>query len=610
MRIKELHLKNYNVIKNAIFSELGATVVIAGPNGVGKTTVKNAVIQTFQNGQPQSGCRIVLEATNDEERGQFNGEDQISLPNNGFFNSVFRKNRKKISAKTRLIHINSDRQIQNVNFSQYGLNQLGDPEGEEIQSQWSLDLVNNRFNDVINTLYRMKTKLVTEYGLNAVNAFEANSAATTNIQRIKDPAEPFIKLFNELLYPKRMAQIKPSSNSIRYFDDDGTERDFSQLSSGEKEVIAITFDIQLQNPEDCIIVIDEPELHLHPELSYRLIKNLNSIGKNNQFILFTHSADIIGSSFDTGVWFLRPKTRVANENQVKKIDRNTLFELADVPNVREAIGVLSLGKKLVFVEGEDVSIDRSVFSSLALSTKKDIAIIPSSNCRMIENLSHFSEVLSRGIFGLELKMIRDRDGLTDEKIAELQAKSNNKLIVLPFYHIENVFLDPDALLASSESILSSGKRKTKDQIVSELLRLAKQQIGFCAMNYVRQEIHLSSPKLDLSSKIANDGTYNVTDLVSQMSTRRNEVIQHINSSFSDSYIKQRVEFWIAKLEQSIAGGWTDEARRYFYGKRMLAEINKFLMGSSYVVLWEQILYSNDPRCLNATKELRQIIEGL
>jgi AAA15 family ATPase/GTPase len=610
MRIKELQLKNYNVIKSAVFADLGPTVVIAGPNGVGKTTVKNAIIQTFQNGNPPPGCRIVLEATNEEERAQLNGDDQIALPNSGFFNSVFRKNRKKISAKTRLIHINSDRQIQNVNFSQYGLNQLGDPEGEEIQSQWSLDVVNNRFSDVINTLYRMKTKLITEYGLSAVNAFEANEGKTASIQRIKDPAEPFIKIFNELLYPKRMAPIKPSSSSIRFFDEESIERDFSQLSSGEKEVIAITFDIQLQNPEDCIIVIDEPELHLHPELSYRLIKNLNSIGKNNQYILFTHSADIIGSSFDTGVWFLRPKSRTIDENQVKRIDRETLAELSDVPNVREAIGVLSLGKKLVFVEGEDISIDRSVFSSIALSSKKDIAIIPSSNCRMIENLSHFSEVLSRGIFGLELKMIRDRDGLTESKIAELKTKSNDKLIVLPFYHIENVFLDPDALAASSETILSASKRKSRDQISAELLRLARQQIGFCAMNYVRQEIHLSSPKLDLSSRLASDGTYSVSDLVSQMSTRRSEVIQRINSNFGDAYIKERLEFWISKLELSVANGWSEDARKYFYGKRLLAEINKYLMGSSHVTLWEQILYSKDPRCLNATKEIRQIIDLL
>jgi hypothetical protein len=229
---------------------------------------------------------------------------------------------------------------------------------------------------------------------------------------------------------------------------------------------------------------------------------------------------------------------------------------------------------------------------------------------MIENLSHFSEVLSRGIFGLELKMIRDRDGLTESKIAELKTKSNDKLIVLPFYHIENVFLDPDALAASSETILSASKRKSRDQISAELLRLARQQIGFCAMNYVRQEIHLSSPKLDLSSRLASDGTYSVSDLVSQMSTRRSEVIQRINSNFGDAYIKERLEFWISKLELSVANGWSEDARKYFYGKRLLAEINKYLMGSSHVTLWEQILYSKDPRCLNATKEIRQIIDLL
>lgn len=609
MKIKELHIKSFQVIKDALFSDMGSTVVIAGPNGVGKTTVKNAIIHTFQNGQPPLNCKIVLEATNDEERNHLGGADDITLPNQGFWKNMLAKNRRKVSAKTRLIHINSERLIQNVNFQQYGLNQLGDPEAEETSYNYSHNNVNDRFQDVLNTLYRMKTKLVTTYGLAVVNEFESAEKVKTEVQKTQDPTEPFIHLFNQLLHPKKMAPIKPESKSINFFDEEGNERNFLQLSSGEKEVVAITFDIQLQNPEDCIILIDEPELHLHPELSFRLLKGLNSIGKNNQFFLFTHSADVISSSFDSGVWFIRPTSRTAGENQVKRVDRNTLSEINDVPNIREAVGMLSLGKKLLFVEGKDISIDRTVFSALALSSKKDVAIIPSTNCRVIEQLSHFSEVLSKGLLGLELRMVRDRDGLTEDKIKELTLKSGGRLHILPFYHIENIFLDPDALLAVSEQVLSPSKRKTREQIIEQLLVLAKAQVNFCSVNYVKQEIFFESPSLELTPSLDLSQS-TIQNIQQSMGLKRDQILQGISKKYDDKYIGERLSYWNERLTKSIENGWSDQARQIFYGKRLLAEINNYITGSKTVCLWEHIVYSNDPRCVNALKELKEILDSI
>ncbi len=41
--------------------------------------------------------------------------------------------------------------------------------------------------------------------------------------------------------------------------------------------------------ENILILIDEPELHLHPELQYNLIKHIISSFDTNQFLLSTHS---------------------------------------------------------------------------------------------------------------------------------------------------------------------------------------------------------------------------------------------------------------------------------------------------------------------------------
>ena len=49
------------------------------------------------------------------------------------------------------------------------------------------------------------------------------------------------------------------------------------------------------NPENSIILIDEPELSLHPKWQQQIVDVYKKIGKNNQIIIATHSPHILGS---------------------------------------------------------------------------------------------------------------------------------------------------------------------------------------------------------------------------------------------------------------------------------------------------------------------------
>jgi predicted ATP-binding protein involved in virulence len=78
-----------------------------------------------------------------------------------------------------------------------------------------------------------------------------------------------------------------------------------QLSQGEKTLLALVLDISrrlitlnpsLPNPLDGngIILIDEFDLHLHPEWQRNVVRGLSKAFKNCQFIVTTHSPQIIG----------------------------------------------------------------------------------------------------------------------------------------------------------------------------------------------------------------------------------------------------------------------------------------------------------------------------
>lgn len=77
---------------------------------------------------------------------------------------------------------------------------------------------------------------------------------------------------------------------------------YSELSDGEKTLLAyaLFFFLLEQNPKlsvkDSIILIDEPELHLHPNSEIDLIEGLkNVIGERGQLIIATHSINILST---------------------------------------------------------------------------------------------------------------------------------------------------------------------------------------------------------------------------------------------------------------------------------------------------------------------------
>lgn len=83
---------------------------------------------------------------------------------------------------------------------------------------------------------------------------------------------------------------------------------FSQLSDGERGVLALVFDIARrliianidnENPLDgeAIILIDELDLHLHPKWQRTIVNDLVRTFPNCQFIATTHSPQIISSIY-------------------------------------------------------------------------------------------------------------------------------------------------------------------------------------------------------------------------------------------------------------------------------------------------------------------------
>jgi predicted ATP-binding protein involved in virulence len=86
---------------------------------------------------------------------------------------------------------------------------------------------------------------------------------------------------------------------IPYFflSDGKNQYELSGMSAGERAIFPILMDFTRWNINNSIIIIDEIELHLHPPLQQILVKTLSKLGKNNQFIITSHS-NTVASMFD------------------------------------------------------------------------------------------------------------------------------------------------------------------------------------------------------------------------------------------------------------------------------------------------------------------------
>ncbi len=107
------------------------------------------------------------------------------------------------------------------------------------------------------------------------------------------------------------------------------EYDLQQLSQGEKMLLALVGDIALRlvilNPKAAdplagsgVILIDEIDLHLHPIWQRRILNNLYRTFPNCQFIVTTHSPQVLGETNEADVFFL---SRNANDElEVEKTE--------------------------------------------------------------------------------------------------------------------------------------------------------------------------------------------------------------------------------------------------------------------------------------------------
>lgn len=405
MRLQGFKVENALPIDHCSVSSLSDLVVIAGPNGVGKSQLVNYILNSFRSPGSYPNISLSLEPTTNVERKfiveQGGQESDRPLVHSNtpigqqFISTFLTANKRRHYFSSGVLYYESNRSIQNVQPLAFQF-EFADPFEEIVGWDMPMQPLSNRYWDTQHAIFK---KIHQQTNAIATRARSLQEKGQRQMRlEFENPLDPFKAVFRSLLGPKELIRADLQSQQIMY-SDGGTELPLNALSSGEREVVNIAFDFLLRSPSDCVVFFDEPELHLHPELLGRLVTTLRSIGERNQFIFVSHSPELVSSSLDDTVVLLTPR-RADHSNQAVKLTKDDESYEA-LRSIGQSIGVVSLGKRIVLIEGEESSLDKSTYGELIRGKFDDLVLLPSGGRENIEMFSRVSEaILKKSVWEL------------------------------------------------------------------------------------------------------------------------------------------------------------------------------------------------------------------
>ena len=206
----------------------------------------------------------------------------------------------------------------------------------------------------------------------------------------KSKFNPYVAKINSLL---DNIEIKRHNTAFKIFRK-GTETEFNAqaISSGESELISLgieclIFTKELAESGQNILFLDEPDVHLHPDLQVRLMHFLKELVDENNFkvVIATHSTAILGaleSYTDTHLAFITFDQKNLDFKAVSAVYKKVLpvFGAHPLSNFFNETPIL-------LVEGED---DERIWQQVVRSSNGRIKIYPCS-VDSVSNMNDFEE---------------------------------------------------------------------------------------------------------------------------------------------------------------------------------------------------------------------------
>lgn len=230
--------------------------VLSGDNGSGKSTVLR-LIAKFLNGE-------FIEEVFEDFYIVFNNGDKLK----------FKRKTKKEDIKNKInivIIANAEQPL----FEKEVLQKLSS--NVYTYLDWEIDKLQRQYAD---------------YQINiGKRVIERLESGENDVKKITAPKNLFFDIIDDLFKDTNKI-INRKKNDIEFIQKE-IKITPQQLSSGEKHILIILLAALVQDNHRTIMIMDEPELSLHPDWQETTISNVIKLNPNAQLIIATHSPFII-----------------------------------------------------------------------------------------------------------------------------------------------------------------------------------------------------------------------------------------------------------------------------------------------------------------------------
>lgn len=370
---------------------IGEMLFILGPNGSGKSSL----MQAFASANGEKTRRITAHRQ-----------------------TWFRSGSPEFTGKTRAEY------EQNVfHYDRQDTARWMDDYSQQRAQMAIYDLVNSE-----NVRAREITRAVDQHNTEEVAKLAARDGSFTAMNRM-------LRLAN-----LNFAVSVAANDEIVATRNDSTPYSIAKLSDGERNAILIAANV-LTVPPGTLLLIDEPERHLHRSIVSPLLSLLLKARPDCSFVVSTHETLLPVDNAKSKVLLTR--------GCVYDGDRATSYDI-DMLESTEAVDddlkrtILGERRKIVFVEGVEHSLDKLLYSLLF----PNASIVAKANCREVENavagIKGTAELHWVKPFGLV-----DNDSSEPQRIEALQAKGVTPLNV---YSVESIYYHPEVQKLAGEKL--------------------------------------------------------------------------------------------------------------------------------------------------------------
>ena len=281
----------------------------------------------------------------------------------------------------------------------------------------------NDFDKLLSALFAKQSRRNRDYAVDGRRRAEGKLEA---ISPIDSEIDKLHALWEEIMPQRKLVLDDGKVNAITA---EGLEYNGKEMSDGERVVIYLIGQA-LCAPDNSIIVIDEPEIHLHKTLMNRLWTLVEAYREDCLFVYITHDLEFASSR------------TTAMKIWIKKYQDKDMWDwdvLPVVEDLPEALIIEISGNRrpVIFVEGEYGSLDYTILQA----AYSDFFIYPRGSCtKVIEATKAFRSNPSFHKFNAQ--GIVDRDFRSNEEISSLKECGIHALRVA---EIENLLCVPEVI---------------------------------------------------------------------------------------------------------------------------------------------------------------------